>query len=50
MKLKKIKGIALIMTAMLLLGGCGQKNAETAESLPDKETHTGTEDGSQAEE
>lgn len=48
MKLKKIKGIALIMTAMLLLGGCGQKNAETGESLPDKETRTGTEDGSQA--
>ena len=47
MKLKKIKGIALIMTAMLLLGGCGQKNAETGESLPDKETRTGTEDGSQ---
>ena len=46
MKLKKIKGIALIMTAMLLLGGCGQKNAETGESLPDKETRTGTEDGS----
>ena len=45
-KLKKIKGIALIMTAMLLLGGCGQKNAETGESLPDKETRTGTEDGS----
>ena len=48
MKLKKIKGIALIMTAMLLLGGCGQKNAETGKSLPDKETRTGTEDGSQA--
>lgn len=48
MKLKKIKGIALIMTAMLLLGGCGQKNAETAESLPDRENRTGTEDGSQA--
>lgn len=48
MKLKNIKGIALIMTAMLLLGGCGQKNAETGESLPDKETRTGTEDGSQA--
>ena len=47
MKLKKIKGIALIMTAMLLLGGCGQKNAETGESLPDRETRTGTEDGSQ---
>ena len=46
MKLKKIKEIALIMTAMLLLGGCGQKNAETGESLPDKETRTGTEDGS----
>lgn len=46
MKLKKIKGIALIMTAMLLLGGCGQKNAETAESLPDRENRTGTEDGS----
>ena len=48
MKLKKIKGIALIMTAMLLLGGCGQKNAETGESLPDRENRTGTEDGSQA--
>lgn len=48
MKLKNIKWIALIMTAVLLLGGCGQKNAETAESLPDKETRTGTEDGSQA--
>lgn len=47
MKLKNIKGIALIMTAMLLLGGCGQKNAETGESLPDRETRTGTEDGSQ---
>lgn len=46
MKLKKIKEIALIMTAMLLLGGCGQKNAETGESLPDKETRTETEDGS----
>ncbi len=46
MKLKNIKGIALIMTAMLLLGGCGQKNAETGESLPDRETRTGTEDGS----
>lgn len=46
MKLKKIKEIALIMTAMLLLGGCGQKNAETGESLPDRETRTGTEDGS----
>lgn len=46
MKLKNIKGIALIMTAMLLLSGCGQKNAETGESLPDKETRTGTEDGS----
>lgn len=48
MKRKNIKGIALIMTAVLLLGGCGQKNAETGESLPDKETRTGTEDGSQA--
>lgn len=48
MKLKNIKGIALIMTAVLLLGGCGQKNAETAESLPDRENRTGTEDGSQA--
>lgn len=47
MKLKNIKGIALIMTAMLLLGGCGRKNAETGESLPDRETRTGTEDGSQ---
>ena len=46
MKLKNIKGIALIMTAMLLLGGCGQKNAETGESLPDRETRTGTEAGS----
>lgn len=46
MKLKNIKGIALIMTAVLLLGGCGQKNAETAESLPDRENRTGTEDGS----
>ena len=36
------------MTAVLLLGGCGQKNAETAESLPDRENRTGTEDGSQA--
>lgn len=48
MKRKNIKGIALIMTAVLLLGGCGQKNAETAESLPDRENRTGTEDGSQA--
>lgn len=48
MKLKNIKGIALIMTAVLLLGGCGQKNAETAESLPDRENRTETEDGSQA--
>lgn len=47
MKLKNIKGIALIMTAMLLLGGCGRKNTETGESLPDRETRTGTEDGSQ---
>lgn len=47
MKLKNIKGIALIMTAMLLLGGCGRKNAETGESLPDRETRTGTKDGSQ---
>ena len=47
MKLKNIKGIALIMTAMLLLGGCGRKNAETGESLPDRENRTGTEDGSQ---
>ena len=46
MKLKNIKGIALIMTAVLLFGGCGQKNAETGESLPDKETRTETEDGS----
>lgn len=46
MKRKNIKGIALIMTAVLLLGGCGQKNAETAESLPDRENRTGTEDGS----
>lgn len=48
MKLKNIKGIALIMTAMLLLGGCGRKNAETGESLPDRETRTETENGSQA--
>lgn len=48
MKLKNIKGIALIMTAVLLFGGCGQKNAETAESLPDRENRTGTEEGSQA--
>ena len=46
MKLKNIKGIALIMAAVLLLGGCGQKNAETGESLPDRENRTGTEDGS----
>lgn len=48
MKQKSIKGIALIMTATLLLGGCGQKNTETGEGLTDKETRTETEDGSQA--
>ena len=48
MKLKNIKGIAIMMTATLLLGGCGQKNTETGEDLPDKETRTETEDGSQA--
>ena len=48
MKQKSIKGIALIMTATLLLGGCGQKNTETGENLPDKETRTETKDGSQA--
>lgn len=49
MKLKNIKGIALIMTAALLLTGCGQKRAKTGEGLPDKETRTETEDGSHAE-
>ena len=48
MKLKNIKWIAIMMTATLLLGGCGQKNTETGEGLPDKETRTETEDGSQA--
>ncbi len=48
MKLKNIKWIAIMMTATLLLGGCGQKNTETGEDLPDKETRTETEDGSQA--
>jgi len=48
MKLKNIKWIAIMMTATLLLGGCGQKNTETGKGLPDKETRTETEDGSQA--